>query len=98
MLVARAREMLQQAEGLRTDVVAEAAGLHGLLRIGLFAQAAAELTPLIMSSVASALPWMRLEICELHIADHLQRLLDDDVDVAVLAVRHRRRGARAAVP
>ncbi len=83
-LVTRAREVLAQAEGLRTDVVAEAAGLRGLLRIGLFAQAAAELTPLIMSSVASALPYLRLEICELHIADHLQRLLDGEVDVAVL--------------
>jgi DNA-binding transcriptional LysR family regulator len=84
VFVERARELLSEADALRGEVLDAAAGWSGTLRIGLFAEAAAELTPLILDGVTAALPRTRLVVRELSMTDQVRALLDGDVDVAIL--------------
>lgn len=84
VLVERARELLAEVDAVHADVLGAAAGQRGTLRIGLFSEAAAELTPLILDEVADSLPGTRLSVHELSMTDQVRALQDGDVDVAIL--------------
>jgi DNA-binding transcriptional LysR family regulator len=84
LLVQRARELLAELDRVHADVIAAAAGQTGTLRVGLFAEAAAELTPLILDGATDALPGVRLAVRELSMTDQVRALLDGEVDVALL--------------
>jgi DNA-binding transcriptional LysR family regulator len=80
----RARELLADVDALHAEVLDAAAGLRGTLRIGLFGDVTAELTPLILNGVTAALPETRLTVRELSMTDQVEALLEGDVDVAIL--------------
>jgi len=82
--VERARALLTDADALHEEVLHAAAGHAGILRVGLFSEAAAELTPLILDGVTEALPETRMVVRELSMTDQVASLVDGDVDVAIL--------------
>jgi DNA-binding transcriptional LysR family regulator len=84
VLVQRARELLADVDRVHADVLGAAAGQTGTLCVGVFAEAAAELTPLILDGATQALPGVRLVVRELSMTDQVRALLDGDVDVALL--------------
>jgi DNA-binding transcriptional LysR family regulator len=84
VFVERARALLADADALHAEVLRAAAGFSGTLRVGLFGEAAAELTPLILDGVTAALPETRLAVRELTMTDQVRALLDGEVDVAIL--------------
>jgi DNA-binding transcriptional LysR family regulator len=84
VLVERARRLLADVDAVHSDVLAAAEGQRGTLRVGVFAEAAAELTPLILDGASQALPGVRLVVRELSMTDQVRQLLEGDVDVAIL--------------
>lgn len=82
--VERAAVVLTGLHDLQADLKAIADGYTGLLRIGLFGAAAAELTPLIMGAYREALPSVAVEFHELSMTSQAEALTSGTVDVALL--------------
>jgi DNA-binding transcriptional LysR family regulator len=55
-----------------------------VLRIGTFAEAAGELTPMILSVYRELWPDVRLEFTDLTMVDQLEKLVSDEVDVTIV--------------
>jgi DNA-binding transcriptional LysR family regulator len=83
-LVERARVLLADVDVLHGEVLDAAAGRSGTLRVGVFCDVTAELTPLIFNGVTAALPDIRLTVRELTMTDQVSALREGDVDVAIL--------------
>lgn len=81
--VARARALLERAEGMTAAVRDVAANGAPTLRVGLHAKGAAELTPLILRGFARAHPRVRVATVALDMRERSSALLDGDVDVVI---------------
>ncbi|WP_051580344.1 LysR substrate-binding domain-containing protein [Pseudonocardia acaciae] len=84
--VERAHQILAQL----TDAAAEAKRHdprhQQTLRVGSFAEAAGELTPMIFSIYRELRPEVRLEFVELTMVDQVERLVAGEVDIAIVRV------------
>lgn len=82
--VARATRMLDELE-LASAEASKLGERHAeALRVGIFGEAAGELTHLIFSAFAEAHPQVRLEFTELSMVNQLEALKSGRVDVAIL--------------
>lgn len=82
--VERAELILAQLTDPAAEARTHASGEQQILRVGSFAEAAGELTPIIFSAYRELRPDVQLEFTELTMADQLDKLLSGDVDVAVV--------------
>lgn len=82
---------VERAQGMLDDLratIAEVRDIAGMpetrLRIGLFAEGAGELTPVLMQAFRRAAPSVRLSFCELTMPMQVSALLDTSVDIAIV--------------
>ncbi|WP_169747799.1 LysR substrate-binding domain-containing protein [Pseudonocardia acaciae] len=79
LFVRHARQILAALAAMESEVRASTT-----LRVGVFAEGAGELTPLIFQAFRDTYPGTALHIVELSFADQVERLATGDVDVAIL--------------
>ncbi|GAA3743309.1 DNA-binding transcriptional LysR family regulator [Spinactinospora alkalitolerans] len=82
--VERAEQMLTQLADAAAEARAQAMPEQEVLRVGTFAEAAGELMPIILSLYRELRPDVRLEFTELSMVDQLEKLVSEEVDVAVV--------------
>ncbi|RBP67812.1 DNA-binding transcriptional LysR family regulator [Brevibacterium sanguinis] len=80
----RARTILEQIKSASEDAAALQTMRERQLRVGLFHDAAGELTPLIVSAYRQAFPEVELSFCELTMIDQVDAVAEGTVDVAFL--------------
>ncbi|MGW7200222.1 LysR substrate-binding domain-containing protein [Streptomyces chryseus] len=80
----RARDVLSRLADAAAEAGTYAPSHQAVLRIGTFAEAAGELTPLILSIYRELRPDVRLEFTELTMVDQLDKLTEGGVDVAIV--------------
>ena len=84
LFISRAQEILNQVQEASRD----AASLHSLrtrqLKVGIFHEAAGELTPLIVHAYQKSYPDVELVFHELNMIDQIDAIVDGVVDVAFL--------------
>ncbi|TDD39097.1 LysR family transcriptional regulator [Saccharopolyspora elongata] len=80
--VERAEEILAQVAGAAAEAKSLAPRHEEVLRVGIFAEGAGELTPVILSVYRELQPDVRLEFTELSMVDQLEKLVSNEVDVA----------------
>jgi DNA-binding transcriptional LysR family regulator len=90
LLVERATRLLAELDAAEAQVRRVAEGAAGALRVGVFADGAGELTPLLLSHFRRASPETKLVFRELSMTTQLEALTDGAVDVAILRapIRH----------
>ncbi|MBX3702285.1 MAG: LysR family transcriptional regulator [Steroidobacteraceae bacterium] len=91
-VVERARRMLQDAEDIRALARASQDPLAGQLKIGLIPTLGPYLLPRVMPRIAQSLPKLSLLLHEYQTAPLVQRVLDGELDLAVLALPADTRG------
>lgn len=84
MFVARAKRMLEDLQLASLEASKLGEGHTEVLRVGVFGEAAGELTHLIFSAFTEAHPLVRLEFTELSMVNQLEALKSGQVDVAIL--------------
>jgi DNA-binding transcriptional LysR family regulator len=84
LLVERAVELLGRLHGIEVEVRDLAEGPVRSLRVGVFADGVAELTPLVFAGYRRAFPDVSLTFTELSMTSQLEALTSDQVDVALL--------------
>ncbi|MEA2269848.1 MAG: hypothetical protein QOC64_2458 [Solirubrobacteraceae bacterium] len=84
LLVERAVGLLAQLDATEEQVRGLAEGTSGSLRIGVFADGAGEITPLVLSGYRRAFPDVRLTFSELSMTTQLEALVSGAVDLAIL--------------
>ncbi|MEW2400235.1 LysR substrate-binding domain-containing protein [Streptomyces sp. NPDC046862] len=82
--VERAEQILAQLAEAAADALTYSPSHQQVLRIGMFAEAAGELTPVILSVYRELRPDVRLEFTELTMVDQLEKLVSDEVDVTIV--------------
>lgn len=82
--VDRAQELLGQLADAAAEARSHSPRAQQVLRVGTFAEAAGELTPVIFSIYRELQPHVQLEFTELSMVDQLERLVSGDVDVAIV--------------
>lgn len=80
----RAIEILAQVDAAGHVARSTQAFHHDRLVIGMFAEAAGELTPLIIAAFRGAFPEVKLHFQELSMVNQIEALADDTVDVAFI--------------
>jgi DNA-binding transcriptional LysR family regulator len=83
-LVVRARQILADIDAAAAEARDVAAGARGTVRIGIFGEGAAELTPLIIAAYRLALPDLSLRFTELSMINQVDALVGREVDLAIL--------------
>lgn len=83
-LLPDARAALWHADQARLAVRQAASGLTGRLRVGIFANGAAELTAPILSAFRSARPQVDITVVELDLTQQTSKLVEHMVDVAIV--------------
>ncbi|WP_225640853.1 LysR family transcriptional regulator [Streptomyces werraensis] len=83
-LVERARLILSEVDSVVTDVRSFGEGLAGTLRVGLFAEGAGELTPVIVSRFRRLHPGVTVTFAEVPMVSQDDPLMGGVVDVAFL--------------
>ncbi len=78
----RAIEILAQIDEAGAEARTTQAALQSQLTVGLFADAAGELTPLIIAAFRGAMPEVTIRFRELSMVDQIDALADERVDVA----------------
>lgn len=91
-VVERARRMLQDAEDIRAHTRASQDPLAGQIKVGLIPTLGPYLLPRVMPRIAEALPKLSLLLHEYQTAPLVQRLLDGELDLAILALPADTRG------
>jgi LysR family hydrogen peroxide-inducible transcriptional activator len=91
-VVERARRMLQDADDIRSLARAGQDPLAGQLKVGLIPTLGPYLLPRLMPRIARALPKLALLLHEYQTAPLLQRVLDGELDLAILALPADTRG------
>jgi LysR family hydrogen peroxide-inducible transcriptional activator len=91
-VVQRARRMLQDAEDIRGLARASQDPLSGPLKVGLIPTLGPYLLPRFAPKVARALPKLSLLLHEYQTAPLVERTLDGDLDLAILALPAETRG------
>lgn len=92
VVVERARRMLQEAEDIRALAHASQDPLAGQLKVGLIPTLGPYLLPRLMPRVARSLPKLSLLLHEYQTAPLVQRVLDGELDLAILALPADTRG------
>jgi len=82
--VARAQRVLAELAATEEEVRDIAGGSAGVLRVGIFAEGAGELMPLIFGAYREAFPRVELRFAELTMGTQVASLVDGAVDVAFL--------------
>jgi LysR family hydrogen peroxide-inducible transcriptional activator len=82
----RARRMLQDAEDIRALAQASQDPLAGQLKLGLIPTLGPYLLPRVMPRIAESLPRLSLLLHEYQTAPLVQRVLDGELDLAILAL------------
>ncbi|MET7520014.1 LysR substrate-binding domain-containing protein [Streptomyces sp. NPDC005480] len=82
--VERAEQVLAQLSDAAVEARAYASSHQEVLRVGTFAEAAGELTPVLLSVYRELRPDVRIEFTELTMVDQLEKLVSDDIDVAIV--------------
>lgn len=85
-VIERARRMLQGAEDIRALARASQDPLAGPLKVGLIPTLGPYLLPRVMPRIAQALPKLALLLHEYQTAPLVQRVLDGELDLAILAL------------
>jgi LysR family hydrogen peroxide-inducible transcriptional activator len=85
-VIERARHMLQGAEDIRALARASQDPLAGPLKVGLIPTLGPYLLPRVMPRIAQALPKLALLLHEYQTAPLVQRVLDGELDLAILAL------------
>jgi LysR family hydrogen peroxide-inducible transcriptional activator len=85
-VIQRARRMLQDADDIRALAHASQDPLAGQLKVGLIPTLGPYLLPRVMPRVAQALPKLALLLHEYQTAPLVQRVLDGELDLAILAL------------
>lgn len=85
-VIERARRMLQDAEDIRAHTRASQDPLAGQLKVGLIPTLGPYLLPRVMPRIAEALPKLSLLLHEYQTAPLVQRVLDGELDLAILAL------------
>jgi len=88
----RARRMLQDAEDIRALAHASQDPLAGQLKVGLIPTLGPYLLPRVMPRFAQAMPKLSLLLHEYQTAPLVQRVLDGELDLAILALPADTRG------
>jgi LysR family hydrogen peroxide-inducible transcriptional activator len=91
-VIERARHMLQGAEDIRALARASQDPLAGPLKVGLIPTLGPYLLPRVMPRIAQALPKLALLLHEYQTAPLVQRVLDGELDLAILALPADTRG------
>lgn len=91
-VIERARHMLQGAEDIRALARASQDPLAGPLKVGLIPTLGPYLLPRVMPRMAQALPKLSLLLHEYQTAPLVQRVLDGELDLAILALPADTRG------
>ncbi|MEY2532582.1 MAG: hypothetical protein QOF29_492 [bacterium] len=84
LLVERAAGLLAQLDAAEEQVRGLADGTAGALRVGVFADGAGEITPLVLSGFQRAFPHVHLTFSELTMTTQLEALVSGAVDLAIL--------------
>jgi DNA-binding transcriptional LysR family regulator len=84
LLVERAVGLLADLDATEEQVRGLADGTAGALRVGVFADGAGEITPLVLAGYRDAFPDVRLAFSELSMTTQLEALVTGAVDVAIL--------------
>ncbi len=84
LFVRHAKNMLTELDVMRAEIRQLATGAAGTLRVGVFAEGAGELTPLLFDGFRAAHPGVDLQIVELSISTQVEMLASGAVDVALL--------------
>jgi DNA-binding transcriptional LysR family regulator len=84
LLVERATRLLAELDATEDQVRGLAEGAAGSLRVGVFADGAGEITPLMLSRFQRRFPDVRLRFSELSMTTQLDALITGAVDVAIL--------------
>lgn len=82
--VPRAQRVLEELRQLRDEMGGYSAGASGTLRLGVFAEGAGEMTPLILQAFQESHPGIRIAFTELSFRDQADSLVSRRVDVAIL--------------
>lgn len=85
-VIQRARRMLQDADDIRALAHASQDPLAGQLKVGLIPTLGPYLLPRVMPRLAQALPKLALLLHEYQTAPLIQRVLDGELDLAILAL------------
>lgn len=90
IVIAGGADILSRTQRLSDELAAHRAGRKTVLRVGVYAEAAAELTPRILTAAQRELSDALIEIRELNAENRIQAVLDGDVDVVLttLPVNH----------
>jgi len=91
-VVERARRMLQDAEDIRGLARASQDPLSGPLKVGLIPTLGPYLLPRVATKIARALPKLSLLLHEYQTAPLVERTLDGELDLAILALPAETRG------
>ncbi len=86
-IIARAREVLERVAAIEDAAHAHADPLAGTLRLGMIHTIGPYLTPLLLPSVVHGLPKLDLQLIEATTEELEAKLLDGDIDAAVLATQ-----------
>jgi DNA-binding transcriptional LysR family regulator len=84
LFIRHATRMLSELDAMRAEIQRIATGTAGTLRVGVFAEGAGELTPLLFDAFRAAYPAVDLHIVELSISTQVEMLAGGAVDVALL--------------
>lgn len=84
LFVERAERMLHELHETTAEVREIAGTADTTLRVGLFAEGAGELTPVLVQVFRSASPSVRTSFCELTMLMQVSALIDGSVDIAII--------------
>jgi len=92
LFLPHARATLRHAEQALMAVRDQVSGVTGHLRLGVFANGAAELTAPLLAAFRSARPRVEISVVELNLLQQVSELAEHRVDVALIRPPVRRPG------